>query len=645
MVTELNWIFEPEPAYGGRRGGLATSEVFQSRIETLIRESLQNCRDQRLKDNGDGCATVRFTLREISGDNLHDFLERVQWETLRQHVDGSALPEYTEIGPKLRKGLERLNNDDSLRLLLIEDSDTHGLNGEEIGRGKGNFDNLVRSEMINDPDRTDSGGSYGLGKSVYWTFSEISTVIFASVGSDELEPLIIGRCDLASHSARNGNWSGPGFFGILDANAQENEQKTRAVSLRGAEAMAQATSLGFRRREDETGTSIMILGFDDPSEEDEPGIVETCERLVEETVRWYWPALLGGTLNVEVVGEIDGEVVFRERPPVLASEMPEDVRHFVEAFERRTEAREAAPSEAEAGETVRTAIDLRVPARLDGSTPEMTTTATLLARRSATAEPDDEQAGDRRGRAALLRGSGMVVEYRQSKGDFDGHAVLLVGKAKDEFSEKDEAADQFVRACEPPAHDTWDSSTNRAKKDYASGQGNRVTARSALVHLFGQLTDALTVEDKTPADGGTEGPQELRERFRLGGRDKTDEPPKRFLLRVLKSTATSRYDISASFQRTSTNPPGKAPGLEIQGEPDRRRGGERLEQPDRCRGFSSPHVRLLMDARFQKTSSSSRPLEPRRASSSAFARLRTRSPGPNRARYGHRSRPRRRRLR
>ena len=62
----LEWVFERPPDYGGKKGGLAAGEVFPSNLETLVRESLQNCRDQRITTEGGGCAVVRFALEEIS---------------------------------------------------------------------------------------------------------------------------------------------------------------------------------------------------------------------------------------------------------------------------------------------------------------------------------------------------------------------------------------------------------------------------------------------------------------------------------------------------------------------------------------------------------------------------------------------------
>ena len=544
----LGWIFEREPDHGGRTGGIPSSESFDSTIATLVRESLQNCRDARIAVGSSSCARVVFTLEEISGARLDEFLDHIHWSLLEQHIDGSALQEYTEIGPKLRQGLNRLADERTLRIMRIEDHGTTGLTGPEIG--KGNFDSLIKSNMINDPERTDSGGSYGLGKSVYWTFSELSTVLFASLENEHDEALFIGRADLASHEAEGKGWEGRGYFGVKDMEA-EKENKLRAIALRGPDAVPAAESLGFERPEDETGTSIMIVGFDDPSEDEELGVVEICQEVLSHTTRWYWPALIEGTLEVEVIGIVDGQEKYRSMPPTDVSEMPADIQPFVRAFSELGIALPKEPQAAEPGETVVSEVEVHVPRKADGSHEQSVERVSLLARRMRADELGTEDYASNQGSIALLRGSGMVVEYRATDGDFEGHGVLLAGKAKPDPTDGDKRVDAFVRACEPPAHDEWKGDTNRARKEY---KGGIATPSSSLRRLWQAINELLSIEDKTPPIEGSAGPPELIESFPLGGKDEGPGDGRRFILRVVDSTTTDRYVIKACFQRTTTNP-------------------------------------------------------------------------------------------
>jgi hypothetical protein len=67
---------------------------------------------------------------------------------------------------------------DSITGLWIEDRGTTGLMGDE--RGSGNFAALCRDRLFSEKQRAESGGSFGLGKTVWWRFSHLSTVTFYS---------------------------------------------------------------------------------------------------------------------------------------------------------------------------------------------------------------------------------------------------------------------------------------------------------------------------------------------------------------------------------------------------------------------------------------------------------------------------------
>ncbi len=553
-MTGPEWRFDPLLPSKVTRGGLAASEVFPSDLKTLVRESLQNCRDQRIRNGGEGKASVTFSLRELSGAALEQFLSDIDWSELEPHIAGSADDGYHEIGPKLKRGLKRLADGLPLRILTIEDSGTLGLTGTELKKGSNLF-NLARGELMTDPKRKDSGGSYGLGKTIYWTFSELSTVFFASIPDHSREPLLIGRSDLASHPADEPEWYGPGFFGEV-TNDGGGEF---AVALRGAAALELSSAIGAGRNPEQTGTSIMILGFDDPAVKDEPDVVATCKELVNNTIRWYWPSLLVGTLEVEVIGELDGKEVFRERPPTDVGEMPADVQPFVRAFNDMESAPDIPAAKAQPGQTIRNSVKLVVPAKNDGSSVEVEGSATLLARRMSTEEVEERDAlpdtdkPEGKGQVALLRGSGMVIAYQETEGDFEGHAVLVAGRAALEPTDTDVAVDEFVRSCEPPGHNEWSGLTNRAKTGYAAGPGRRATANSSLQNLWREIKEKLTTEDQEPPVPGATGSRELSRRFPMGGRDKPDDEARGYILRIISCETTARYEIEASFQMTSTN--------------------------------------------------------------------------------------------
>ena len=325
------------------------------------------------------------------------------------------------------------------------------------GEKRGNYERLVRANMITDSDAIDAGGSYGLGKSVYWSFSEFSTVLFSSVPFDSNEQLLVGRCDLASHYAEGGEeFEGRGTFGLLDTSEEATKaNKVRAIALRGSEADEALTALRCPRDITETGTTITIVGFDDPTVTPEPGLEDTCQKLVNAVARQYWPCLIDGSLNVQVIGKRNGVKVLTSTPAVKAAEMEAAVKPFASLYEdHKTAVQRTDLSDAEPGELTRIDIEVRLPSRKDGGA-GVITQATLLARRATAAELNSEEARFQMGTVALVRGAGMVVKHHLvgDKGAFEGFAVLLAGKARhDGDEEQNRALEEFTRACEPPAH-------------------------------------------------------------------------------------------------------------------------------------------------------------------------------------------------
>ncbi len=80
---------------------------------------------------------------------------------------------------QLQSGLKALRSAEPLTLLRIADYGARGLIGPEFAEGDpkayGNFVKLCRLDLYSGKDKT-SGGSFGLGKAVYWRFSRLQTV-------------------------------------------------------------------------------------------------------------------------------------------------------------------------------------------------------------------------------------------------------------------------------------------------------------------------------------------------------------------------------------------------------------------------------------------------------------------------------------
>jgi hypothetical protein len=109
----------------------------------------------------------------------------------------------------------------------------------------------------------------------------------------------------------------------------------------------------------------------------------------------------------------------------------------------------------------------------------------------------------------------MVVDYRTdwARRPSDGQpyfAVLEAGRAHG-MEKHDDAAEDFLRACEPPAHDEW-TITDAAKERYVQG------IRKSLDDLEARIRSAIAeICEERPPSGQT-GPAMLAKLFPLSSR-------------------------------------------------------------------------------------------------------------------------------
>jgi hypothetical protein len=222
-----------------------------------------------------------------------------------------------------------------------------------------------------------------------------------------------------------------------------------------------------------SGTSALVVDFQDPTREERPDVETLADEFVEASVKYFWPAIYRGELRVTV--ETSDETVVAD-----VDEVP-SVRPFVECYESRFEEKESplAP-----GDVAGLDVPVRLPPRSDGTeTPRGTV---RLAARLASPADDDTHLNE----VALFRGTGMVVKYydqsRIAYADRDFYGVLAAGEARAAASptEGDLELDRFLRFAEPPEHDEWESTEN-LRDHYQRG------FRTALDEMFGTLRDGL----------------------------------------------------------------------------------------------------------------------------------------------------------
>jgi len=380
-------------------------------LKTFVREVLQNSNDARL-DN-DQPARVSFKLESLQDDEAIEYLRALDIETWSEHAN---LATDTESGKHIAEAIERIQDDEEIRVLTIKDENTEGLLGEE-NADESNFTALVRDVLFSSKSGDAAGGSYGLGKAVLWLYSGLSLVMFNSTLSEpnpkDRSPRLIGRTRLPTHKAEDGDtvYQGHGWYGNLNG----DEEGARPESVWGDEAESIADDL-YLSRPDVPGTSIQVVDFRVPTAEERLDNEELADQITEMAIEWFWPAIYRGDLEVAV--EVDGET-----KQASIDEYPQ-----YEPFTTCLNDRDNSVSQLdEPGDVAQETISLNVPEKSNGDN-GADGQLDLLVRYADSGEYQH------RNEVAFVRGAGMVVEYydrdRVVVGNQDFHAALLGGRAR-----------------------------------------------------------------------------------------------------------------------------------------------------------------------------------------------------------------------
>jgi len=487
-APSVGWVFDELPSSGARRGGREGEHVFGHALGTFVREVVQNSNDQAL-----GAAQIDFDLITLAGAELRAFQTALRWSQLRAHLAGAGAT-ATPSGRRLGAFLDQVEADQGLLLCRISDRNTVGLTGEEDGE-RSHFRALCKDMLfsVKQAGGEGAGGSYGLGKSVLWSFSGLATVVFTSTLSEDPQgyrsPRLIGRAELPYHEVDDEPFTGPGWFG---AAVELDDHRRRAESLWSRSAAALGRRLLLEREPGVSGTSILVLGFCDPTAEDVREPAALAAELRRHAAEWFWPALSSEAAKLEL--RVDGQLV--------APASHEEFAPFVDCWRQREQlvARLERP-----GDVVRVPIHVQLPRRRDGGGP-VTATLELLVRLAS-----DDELNLRR--LALFRGAGMVVEYRdfgRMSGVRPFHAILFGGRARaSEPSPSDSELERFLRASEPPGHDSWEV-TPAIKDGWVRGCGQ------VFSRIWDQVNAALRELLAPVVEVGVAGPERLRKRFPLG---------------------------------------------------------------------------------------------------------------------------------
>lgn len=313
--------------------GNANQWTVNAGLSSLARESAQNSNDARLPGE---TADLVYSFIVLSGEDRKRFEEAVAWHEVEPHLGAMAEAAMGAVtAGQLQSGLAALKSADSLTLLRVADYGARGLTGPEFAEGDaeeyGNFVKLCRLDLYSGKDKT-SGGSFGLGKAVYWRFSRLQTVLFNSTlqASDAVDgrrqDRIIGVNQGVVHQLSGTNYQGRGFFGVQEPNGD-------VASV--WENTDLADRLWLAREDDRPGTTALLLGFYDPDEPDKGlgdigqvhHFAKSLEAAIEEE---FWPLLTRGRLRVRVE-VLDGDRVIYQHmvdPEEQYTELVNALRKF-----------------------------------------------------------------------------------------------------------------------------------------------------------------------------------------------------------------------------------------------------------------------------------------------------------------------------
>ncbi|MGY1640826.1 hypothetical protein ACI782_06780 [Geodermatophilus sp. SYSU D00703] len=503
-MSACQWTWEEQSKTYGNYGN-ANQWTVNAGLTSLARESCQNSADARAGKSAD----LVYTFITLTGDARRDFEAALGWESvLRPHLEAMTAGANGAVAAgQIRAGLEALEQSDRLVLLRIDDYGCRGLTGPEFPDAEtpesayGNFIKLCRLDLFSGKDEA-SGGSFGLGKAVYWRFSGLQTVLFNSVLSaeDAVEGKRLNRVFGVNqgtvHRVDGKAYQGRGYFGVPDEDGAARSTWDREDLVR---------RLHLLREDDRPGTSALVLAFHDPdnpvTEDETPDkVVQRLARGLREGIEEsFWPLLTRGGMRVRI-RHVDNGTLVNDTPVDPSETYTELVRAL-----KRYDAGDVDQSLEKPYDVVVRPLPIDVSRRRTGDQHDQ---FTHQARLVVTLSDDNRDGLE--DRVCLFRKPEMVVQTIDKR--YEGrryHAFVVAGVAvaPDAPTVEDRHADDFLRFAEPPAHDRWVPGRGRYQASQVNLTANYIApwvpnllAIEKRVHdALDELFDVIpTPDDKGP---------------------------------------------------------------------------------------------------------------------------------------------------
>ena len=328
------------------------------------------------------------------------------------------------------KSVDEFLAGNEINAILIRDFKTCGLGGKWDSYGqKDHFARLVCALNLDDKadGNASSGGSYGLGKTAFAKSSKINTVIYHSVfkpteQSDGAYRRLMVSGIYPKHDLDGVSYGGFAYFG-----KPANYDQSIAAPFEDSEAeefwskLSELFGANLSRPKGQTGTDILVL-------------VDTLDmKLLKKAVEdYYFPALISNDLSVTFISE-DGST---DQPAVLARN---DLDQFVKLYKK-----------AKGKEVVKEEQLLVDSFNKRGGR--------SIGRFAYQAAEPDEAESDKNNCVAIMRGTGMVINYEKVGGDQYEPAVGVYIAH--------ENVHEYLQTSENSAHSEWSEHSHRLAQKF-----------------------------------------------------------------------------------------------------------------------------------------------------------------------------------
>ncbi|MCS7071508.1 MAG: hypothetical protein NZM00_08390 [Anaerolinea sp.] len=295
MVAQPKWHFAPyldgQVRQDPTQSEFFTSESVGSLAAALVRETIQNSLDARADRSKR--VGVRFSFVTVQPQDYARYFEGLSWHLKRTLAD-RELPTFKE----------------PLKFLVIEDFRTKGLTGDPTARN--NDDRLSENHFYyfwrnvgRSGKSGDKRGRWGLGKSVFYTISNLNTFFGITNPVNNRDTLLLmGQAVLKSHPSDTGGdeLTPYGYYGRF-----EDTSPHFALPITDREQtrhFCQVFKLLRWHHEQGTQSGLSIVV-------PQPNADLTAAEIIRAAVDQYFYPILDGTLYVRVQDQANNPILLQ----------------------------------------------------------------------------------------------------------------------------------------------------------------------------------------------------------------------------------------------------------------------------------------------------------------------------------------------